>query len=108
MTYELEIQIEELPSELKNAFDADERREIAAELELAEAEMIVAMAEQHGLAPVAPYFVDAEASTQPGPIGGLTVIRFPNNHRVYAITWFALALGVMLAAWLVVREQRKG
>lgn len=36
------------------------------------------------------------------------MIRFPNNHRVYAITWFALALGVMLAAWLVVREQRKG
>ncbi|MGB2060516.1 SURF1 family protein [uncultured Alcanivorax sp.] len=69
---------------------------------------VQAMAELHGLAPVAPYFVDAEASTQPGPIGGLTVIRFPNNHRVYAITWFALALGVMLAAWLVVREQRKG
>lgn len=69
---------------------------------------VQAMAEQHGLAPVAPYFVDADAREQPGPTGGLTVIRFPNNHLVYAITWFALALGVMLAAWLVVREQRKG
>ncbi|WP_421710411.1 SURF1 family protein [Alcanivorax sp.] len=69
---------------------------------------VLAMAERHGLAPVAPFFVDADASEQPGPIGGLTVIRFPNNHRVYAFTWFALALGVILAAWLVVREQRKG
>ncbi|MGG6496881.1 UNVERIFIED_CONTAM: SURF1 family protein, partial [Bacteroidetes bacterium 56_B9] len=33
---------------------------------------------------------------QPGdparlPVGGLTVIVFPNNHAVYALTWFALA-----------------
>ena len=68
---------------------------------------VLAMGERHGLVPVAPFFIDAEASDQPGPIGGLTVIRFPNNHLVYAITWFALALGVMLAAWLVIREQRK-
>lgn len=68
---------------------------------------VQAMAEQDGLAPVAPFFIDADASEQPGPVGGLTVIRFPNNHLVYAITWFALALGVILAAWLVVREQRK-
>jgi surfeit locus 1 family protein len=68
---------------------------------------VLAMGERHGLVPVAPFFIDAEASDQPGPIGGLTVIRFPNNHLVYAITWFALALGVMLAARLVIREQRK-
>lgn len=67
---------------------------------------VQAMAEQHGLAPVAPFFIDADASEQPGPVGGLTVIRFPNNHLVYAITWFALALGMILAAWLVLREQR--
>ena len=66
---------------------------------------VQAMAEQDGLAPVAPFFIDADASEQPGPVGGLTVIRFPNNHLVYAITWFALALGVILAAWLVVRER---
>ncbi len=28
--------------------------------------------------------------------GGLTIIAFPNNHLVYALTWFTLAL--MLAA----------
>jgi len=66
---------------------------------------VLAMAEQDGLAPVAPFFIDADASGQSGPVGGLTVIRFPNNHLVYAITWFALALGVILAAWLVVRER---
>ncbi len=43
--------------------------------------------------PVAPWFVDAERAADPEalPIGGLTVIRFPDNHLVYALTWFALA-----------------
>lgn len=57
------------------------------------------------LAPVAPYFVDADAASggrrpdDPSgeqPVGGLTVIAFHNSHLVYAITWFALAL--LLAA----------
>ncbi|MBA8903388.1 SURF1 family protein [Phyllobacterium sp. P30BS-XVII] len=57
-----------------------------------------AIATAKSLGAVAPYFIDADAnmrSRQP-PIGGLTVIRFANNHLVYAITWFVLAL--MLAA----------
>ncbi|MDX3900107.1 MAG: SURF1 family protein [Sphingobium sp.] len=43
--------------------------------------------------PVAPWFVDAERAADPEalPVGGLTVVRFPNNHLVYALTWFALA-----------------
>lgn len=43
--------------------------------------------------PVAPWFVDAERGADPKalPVGGLTVIRFPDNHLVYALTWFALA-----------------
>jgi hypothetical protein len=52
----IEQHIDELRLELKNAFDADERQEIAAELELAEAEMIVTMAEQHGLIDAEPPF----------------------------------------------------
>jgi surfeit locus 1 family protein len=32
-------------------------------------------------------------------VGGLTVIAFPNNHLVYALTWFGLA--AMLAGWSV-------
>lgn len=43
---------------------------------------------------VAPYFVDAERSGDAYPLGGLTVIRFRNDHLVYALTWYALALMV--------------
>lgn len=48
--------------------------------------------EQEGA--VAPYFVDADAAPNPGglPVGGLTVVAFPNTHLVYALTWYALAL----------------
>lgn len=38
MTYELESQIKELRAELSNAVDPDERRQIAAELDFAQAE----------------------------------------------------------------------
>ena len=32
--------------------------------------------------------------------------RLPNNHLVYALTWFGLALRVLLAAWLVAQRRR--
>lgn len=68
---------------------------------------VAAMAAQHGLTPVAPYFVDAQAGGAELPVAGLTVIHFRNNHRVYAITWFALAAGMMLAARLVLRDAQR-
>nr|QQZ51934.1 SURF1 family protein [Phenylobacterium glaciei] len=40
--------------------------------------------------------------------GGMTVVRFPNSHLVYAITWFALALGVAVALGVAQRAQRRG
>ncbi|MGR9200161.1 DNA-binding response OmpR family regulator [Rhizobium leguminosarum] len=46
----IEQHIEELRSELNNAFDATERRQIEVELELAEADLMVALAEQEGTA----------------------------------------------------------
>ena len=52
-------------------------------------------------APVAPYFVDAAAHDDAPidwPRPGLTVLHFSNNHLMYALTWFALA--VMVAAAL--------
>ena len=63
---------------------------------------VAAIAVARGLHEAAPFFVDADAGSQSGggPIGGLTVVRFPNNHLIYALTWFALAL--MLAGWLFV------
>jgi len=60
---------------------------------------VAAIAAARGLAGVAPFFVDADAASGPpgaaaaaGPIGGQTVIAFANNHLVYALTWYGLAL----------------
>lgn len=54
---------------------------------------VAAIAQTRGLDRVAPFFIDAEAGSNPGgmPIGGLTVVRFRNAHLAYALTWFALA-----------------
>ncbi|MEN3346957.1 MAG: surfeit locus 1 family protein [Bradyrhizobium sp.] len=62
---------------------------------------VAAIAAHHGLSDVAPFFIDADAAQGLGgyPVGGLTVVRFPNNHLIYALTWFALA--IMLAAALL-------
>jgi surfeit locus 1 family protein len=69
-----------------------------------------AIAAARGLTHVAPYFVDADAAQETGPaapVGGLTVIAFHNNHLLYALTWYALALMVAGASLLVAREERK-
>lgn len=57
---------------------------------------------------VAPYFIDADATPNPGgvPVGGLTVIRFHNSHLIYAITWFGLALLTLVGAGIVIRHKR--
>jgi cytochrome oxidase assembly protein ShyY1 len=36
------------------------------------------------------------------------VVRFANSHLVYAVTWFALALGVAVALGFVLRTPRHG
>lgn len=69
---------------------------------------VAAIAAHRGLGLTHSYFVDADASDKrPGaPVGGLTVVRFPNSHLVYAVTWFILAL--MCAAGFVywIRQER--
>lgn len=74
---------------------------------------VQAMALARGLREVAPYFIDAVAVPVDGPrdearpVGGLTVLAFPNNHLVYAITWYVLAAMVAAAAgWIVLEEMR--
>ncbi|WHO40461.1 SURF1 family protein [Sphingobium sp. AP49] len=66
-------------------------------------------AAQHVAPPVAGYFIDAAANCGPdtAPVGGLTVVRFPNNHLQYAITWFILAAMVAGAYIFVMRQDRK-
>jgi len=59
--------------------------------------------------PVAPYFVDADATSSPAeyPVGGLTNVRFRNDHLVYALTWFGLAaLSLAAAAFVGFRRAR--
>jgi len=70
---------------------------------------VAAIAAARGLEPVAPYFIDADATPNSGsgPVGGLTVIALPNNHLVYALTWYGLAAMLAGAAIWVVRDERR-
>lgn len=71
---------------------------------------VAAIAAARRLGVVAPYFVDADAASTPsdGPIGGLTVIAFANNHLVYALTWYGLAVMVAVAFVVFVRQRPGG
>jgi surfeit locus 1 family protein len=66
---------------------------------------VEAIAAARGLPRVAPFFIDADATPNRSgyPQGGLTVVKFHNNHLIYALTWFGLALmlAVMLAGALL-------
>lgn len=66
---------------------------------------VSAIAARRGLETVAPFFIDAEATAAGAraPIGGLTVVRFPNNHLIYALTWYTLAA---MAAFALFRLHR--
>jgi surfeit locus 1 family protein len=67
-----------------------------------------AMAAAIGAGTVAPYYIEADATPNPGgyPIGGQTVIDLPNNHLQYALTWYALAGGLAVIYILFVRQRR--
>jgi surfeit locus 1 family protein len=62
---------------------------------------VAAIAKARGLSRTAPYFVDADATPNRGgyPVGGMTVVRFADNHMVYALTWFALCVLSLFFAW---------
>ena len=58
-----------------------------------------AIAAQDRLGDVAPYFIDAaDAGAQTWPRGGLTVLSFVDNHLIYALTWFGMALALAIAS----------
>lgn len=67
---------------------------------------IAQIAQAKGLANVAPFYIDADATQNPGglPIGGKTMMTFPNNHLSYAVTWYILAGMVVVAGWYVTRN----
>ena len=70
---------------------------------------VAAIAAARHLPTATNYFIDAQADPRPGrlPVGGLTVIRFPNSHLQYAITWFTLAAMVVGAYVLAMRQMGK-
>jgi surfeit locus 1 family protein len=57
-----------------------------------------AMAAADKLARVAPFYIDADATPNPGgwPQGGVTRLALPDNHLQYAITWFSLAVAMIV------------
>lgn len=63
---------------------------------------------RHLKQPVAPYFIDANLGSAHNvwPRGGLTVVRFSNNHLVYALTWFGLAGLTAFGAMQFARTRR--
>jgi len=56
-----------------------------------------AMAAAQGLRRVAPFYVEADATPNPGgwPRGGQTRLELANNHLQYALTWYGIALTLM-------------
>jgi surfeit locus 1 family protein len=60
-----------------------------------------------GGAQVAPFMIEAERSDVPGgwPLGGQTKLDLPNNHLQYALTWFLLALCLVVIYVIYVRSR---
>ncbi len=55
----------------------------------------------------APGGAQAAAPDRTWPAAGLTVVSFHNNHLVYALTWYGLALMVAGAAAYLFRDERR-
>ncbi|WP_454915205.1 SURF1 family protein [Xanthobacter sediminis] len=67
---------------------------------------IASITHAKGFKAAAPYFID-EGGGDPSvwPRGGQTVVTFRNAHLSYALTWFALALGVLAGYLLLLRQE---
>jgi surfeit locus 1 family protein len=57
-----------------------------------------AMTRQDGIADAVPFYIDADKTPNPGgwPKGGVTRLDLPNDHLQYAITWFSLAVALIV------------
>jgi surfeit locus 1 family protein len=65
------------------------------------------MAKTAGVGTVAPFTIEADATPNPGglPIGGQTRLNLPNDHLGYALTWYALAIALIVM--FVVHHRRR-
>ena len=62
-----------------------------------------AMARQAGIREFSSLVLEADATPNPGlyPVGGQTRLSLPNNHLGYALTWYGLALALLVIHRLV-------
>ena len=65
--------------------------------------------QNNGNGNVMPFFVDADNTPNPQgrPKGGVTIVRFNNPHLGYAVTWFGLAITLIIVGTTFVRSRRK-
>jgi surfeit locus 1 family protein len=68
-----------------------------------------AMAAARNWGAVAPFYIDQEAPLAPGdlPKAGPLKPRLSNNHLQYAVTWYGLALVILIAALFFLRARRR-
>jgi surfeit locus 1 family protein len=71
-----------------------------------------AIAAAKGIGPVAPFYIEQESPAPPGglPQPGKLVVRLPDDHLQYALTWYGLAivLVVTFATWAFGSGRDKG
>ncbi|EWY38412.1 hypothetical protein N825_13020 [Skermanella stibiiresistens SB22] len=68
---------------------------------------IPAMAASAGVTGALPVIVEAAATPNPGglPVGGQSNVVIPNNHLQYVVTWYGLAL-TLLVVYIVSQRRR--
>jgi surfeit locus 1 family protein len=69
-----------------------------------------AMAAAKNWGNVAPFYIDQEAPLPPGglPRAGPLKASLPNNHLQYAVTWYGLALVILIAGLVFLRARARG
>ena len=69
-----------------------------------------AMGKALGLDRVAPFWVAAGKAANPGgwPRGGADIVMPRNEHLQYAVTWYSLAIALLVIYVLLLRKQRQG
>lgn len=84
-----------LPSQTKPSFFLPDNR---PDLNLWFWVDLPAMAKAAGVADPVSFYVDADKTPNPGgwPKGGITRLDLPNDHLQYAITWFSLAVALIV------------
>lgn len=69
-----------------------------------------AMAAAKNWGEAAPFYIDQEAPPAPGGLPKVGPLKpgLPNNHLQYAVTWYGLALAILISALLFWRARRRG